>query len=769
MSQQGSYRIELDRFAISNLGINAAETTKGINDAISWAKSQGFVHVILPSGNYIVRMDPSTLVAINMLSGIHLELEQGCVIMLEGNSSPSYTIVEMRGINNAKISGGKLVGDKKNHVYEIFVKFVRGGINADGTLNNDPNWIRSEVIDRYANPGLLASFRLWSIAGVNATGYQFYQYKDTVSKTTLTGSRTNGVFAPASSGGRGWFLNEDKDLSKNNKMIFAIPITAPLTDSQIADIRAKVDNSFYTHESGYGIGSFGSNNIEISNMEISNCTGDGILTGYEKYQLDPTLYTQEQMGQNVLIHDCHIHHCRRQGISICASNDTHIYRNKIHHIGYDDDGVTTNFRNGTPPMFGIDIESMYSETNIPYKTADRPNGFELNYRIFIQDNYIYNNARGHLVNADGTNLLIEGNTFEGVNIGGVSSNPNFANVKYINNSFDGCELWVQGDNFVNGAVIRNGNLRLLDVRGAVVQNCQVKNGLVYGSSVYGYFGSPAVDVAKGTFTFKSPHLMGNGAQVSFEQWSGKIPTGISTDKLYYTVNVTSLGFQVSESQGGVPVIFKDAGVTGFNLGRYNYGRCYLSNITVERDWRSDNSLTPNFNLLAAGAVIKDVTVKNYDVSILVPQDYAGRPIVVEGLTLIEGSARFEGCHISNSEFIRAKTPLLGSTDIQLGSSDTKYMRQNTLRNGLFQNLGLVMDGNSLVTGTTFINAVVGKADNNKKAVISHSFFDNSKINFNWLRQNKSAIITKSVFRGVTVTGTAPYIWLDDISDLGSTV
>ncbi|WP_138752503.1 right-handed parallel beta-helix repeat-containing protein [Paenibacillus sinopodophylli] len=766
MTQHTTYRLELDRFKVSNTGRNAAETTKGINDAIVWAKQEGYSHVVLPSGIYSVKLDPSMLIAIKMQSGIHLELEQGCEIVLEPNSSPNYSIIDMTAVNDAKVSGGKLIGDKKKHVYEIYVKFVRGGVNADGTLNNDPNWIRSEVIDRYANPGLLASFRLWSIAGVNAVSYSFYQYKDTVSKATLVGFRTNGVFAPTSSAGRGWFLNEDKDVSRNNKMVFAIPLTSPLTDGKISEIAAKVDSSYYTHEGGYGIGSFGSNHIEISHIEISDCVGDGIMTGWEKYQLDPAAYTQEQMGQHVLIHDCHIHHCRRQGISLCASSDTHVFRNRIHHIGFDDDGVTTNFRNGTPPMFGIDIESMYGETNIPIKSPDRPNGLELNYRIRITDNYVYSNVRGHFVNSDGTDVTVTNNTFEGGNVGGVSSNSIFPYVKFINNTFIGCELWVQGDQFVNGAVIQNGNLRLLDVRGAVVQNCKIMNGAVHGSSVYGYFGSPAVDVSKGVFTFKTAHNMGNGAQVAFEQWVGKVPTGISVDKLYYTVNVTSLGFQVSESLGGAPVIIKDAGEAGFHVARYQYGRCYLSNITVEREWRKDNALTPNFNVLAAGAVIRNVTIKNYDLALLVPPDYAGRPNIIDGLTLIEGSARFEGSHISNSEFLRAKTPALGSTDIQLGSNDVKYKRQITLRNGLFQSLGLVVDGNVTVTGTTFLNGAVGKADNTNKAVIAQSYFESSKLNFNWLRQNQSVTVAKSVFKGVTVTGTAPYIRLIDNTDLG---
>lgn len=767
MQQYGSYRIELDRFNISNDNSNAATTTKGINDAIVWANSEGYQHIVLPSGTYCVRMDPSSLVAIKLVSGIHLELEQGCAIEMETNSSPSYSIIEMKAISDAKLSGGQLIGDKKTHLYEIYVNFTRGGINADGTLNDNPNWIRSDVLDRYEHPGLLTNFRLWSMTGVNASSYQFYQYKDTMSKATFVGSRTNGAFAPANPAGRGWLLNEDKDVSKNNKMVFAILLPTPLTDSQISALRGKVDNVAYTHEKGYGVSVLGSNQIEISNIEISNCTGDGIYSSWEQYYDDPSLYTQEQMGYQILIHDTNIHHCRRQGISLCGSNDVHVYRNHIHHIGFDDDGVTSNFRNGTSPMFGIDIESQVSETNIPVKSATNPSGFELNYRIYITDNYIYSNARGHFVNVDGTEINLVGNNFEGKNVGGVSSYSNYPLVAYINNSFTDCDLSVQGDNFVNGAVFVRGNLKLNDVRGAVVQNCVIKDGMVSGSSVYGYFGTPAVNVTTGTFTYSTPHGMGNGAQISFEQWVGKVPTGISIDKLYYTVNISSVAFQVSETKGGPPVVIKDAGQPGFNISRFNYGRCYLSNITIERDWRNDNALARNFNILAAGAVIRNVTVKNYDVLINVPQDYVGRPNMINGITVIEGSAKFEASHISNSEFIRAKSTVMGASDVQLGSTDAKFTRQVTLRSSLLQNSGIAVDGNSIVSGTTFLNSAIGKSDNTNKAVFSQSYLENTKVNLNWIRQNQSVTIAKSTFSGVTVTGTAPYVRLIDNTDLSS--
>lgn len=766
MNQYGSYRIELDRFSINNNSLNSSVTTDGINAALVWAKSEGYTHVILPRGRYTVKLNPSTSVAIKMQSGIHFELEEGCTIELEANSSPRYAIIEMKGIAGAKLSGGKLVGDKKNHIYEIYVKFVRGGVNADGSLNNDQSWIRSEIVDRYANPGLLSNFRLWSIGGVNATGFQFYQYKDTVSKDTFVGSRTNGLFAPANTEGRGWFLNEEGDVTKNNKMIFAIKPSTALTDQQILSIQAKVDHTFYTHEKGLGIGLYGSNQIDISGIEILNCTGDGILTEWQEYLLDPAQYTQEQMGQFIRIHDCHIHHCRRQGISLCASNDAHVFRNKIHDIGYDDDGVTTNFRNGTPPMFGIDIESMYSETNIPIKTPERLNGIEMNYRIRVSENYIYNNVRGHIINADGTDIIIENNTFEGYNVGGVSSNPNFRNVKFLNNTFNSCELTVQGDQFVNGGVFSKANLKLLDVRGAVVQNCMIKDGMVYGSNVYGYFGSPITNVAAGTFTYAAAHGMGNGAQVVFEQWVGQIPSGLSIDKLYYTVNVTTNGFQVSETLGGTPVVIKDGGQSGFNISRFNYGRCYLSNITIERDWRADNNLTYGLNLFSAGSVIENIKLKNYDFSLLVPQNYVGRPNTLKGLTLVEGSARFEGSHVSNAEFMRAKSTVMGAMDIQLGATQDGYNRQVTLRNSLFHNLGIIMDGNSLITGSTFLNASIGRANNTKKAIVAQSYLENTKVNFYWLTINQSVTLVKNVFKGVTIAGVSPYVSLVDNTDLG---
>ncbi|MFE5321179.1 right-handed parallel beta-helix repeat-containing protein [Paenibacillus sp. NPDC056579] len=757
-----TYRIELDRWGIKNDGTEAEAATKGINDALSWAKSAGYNHVVLPSGTYGLKLDSSGF-AIYMLSGIHFEMQDDCILQLEGNSFPEYRIIRIKSIDHAKVSGGLIIGDRASHQYEMYVRFVRGGVNADGSLNDDSRFIRSEIVDRYENPGLLSNFRLWSIDGITAGSYSFYQYKDTVSKDTLVGFRTNGGFAPASPTGRGWFDTIDKA----NKMVFVIDISAtPLTDQQIAQISAKVDSSYYTHESGHGIGIESSNNIVIEGVEIRHCTGDGILTGIGIHYEDPSQYTQEEMGHHIYIHGCYIHHTRRQGISLCGPNDVYVFNNTIHHIGYADDDVTVDFRSGTAPMFGIDIESMVSETNIPYASFYlNRDGLETNYRITIYNNYIHHNARGHFINADGTYITLQNNTFEGYTVGGISSNPNQWYVNYVNNTFVESTLVVSGNNTVNGAVVTKGNINLQNIQGATIENCNIRNGLFFGSSIYGYLGTPAsVNVATGTFTYSTAHGMGSGAQVSFEQWFGKVPAGISVDKLYYTVNTTSTSFQVSETAGGSPVVITDAGVKGFNISRYNYGRCYINNITVEKDWKDNNNYDGNtgFNIIMTGGTVRDITVKNSSVSIKPPDNYIGRPNTIEGLTAIECTGNLDGSRISSLKFMRAKTGALGG-DLNLGSSNV-YSRLY-VDSGLFQGIQVILLS-AYVANATFLNAKLYKPDQPFVSTLANSYMENSSISLNWITFEKTMTIAKCLFNN-TAVDISPAVKMIDNVDINT--
>lgn len=744
-----SYVIELNRWNVKNDGTDSFSTTKGINDALVWAKSQGYNHIVLPSGTYKLKMDNTSFSCIIMKSDMHFEMADGCKLELETNTSPWYRIFEVKGLKNVKITGGRIVGDKKTHLYELGVKLTRGGVNNDGSLNNNPNFIRSEVVDKYENPGLLKVFRLWTIPGITTTGYSFYQYKDIVSSNTLVGFRSNGQFAPAAPTGRGWF----ESIEKCNKMIFVIDITStPLTDTQIAQINAKVDSQHYTHEWGQGIEINGSNNVEINNVEISECTGDAISTGWLQYRLNPAEYTQEEMGSHIYIYRCNIHHCRRQGITLGASNDTYVFENEIHHIGKSGDGNISDFRNGIAPMFGIDIESMVGESNIPYKYPYyNRDGLEVNFRLYIFNNHIYQNERGHFVNSDGNYVIVENNVFEGYNVGNISSDPKTMGIKYLANTFINCSLIAKGDHFVNGATFTNGNCNLIDVEGAFVQNVQIKTGAFSVSGNYGYFGTPTVNAVTSTFIYNKPHEMGDTAKVCFEQWIGKVPAGIDVNKLYYVVNRTDTSFQVSEKEGGTPVVITDVGEPGFNISRYNYGRCYISNVLVERDWRVNTAVDVGFTLFMSGGVAKNIIVKNYDIDIRPPANYAGKPIIVEGLTVIEGAANLECCNISSGKFTKVKAKRMGG-DINFGSNDVKYTRRINAGQCLFENVDVNFEGNVVMTSSTFSKAGIGKsASSPKSAVLLTSYLEDSKINLYWLTTPNHMTIAKCIFNGVTIT------------------
>lgn len=725
------YVIDLIKWGIKIDNTDPTNTTNGINNAINWAKSQGYNKVFLGSGTYSI-----SLSGINIPSGIHLELAPDCILQLVTNSATGYSIIHFYQVNHAKFSGGKIIGDRQTHKYSLNIKWERGGVNTDGSLNTNSNFIRSEVLDRNAPEDAIIShsFRLWKPSGasVNLTenGYSFYQYKDTVTPSTFVNYRTNGVFAPSAPTGRGWF----DESNKCNKMIFVIDISAtPLTDADIAKLTAKVDTDAWTGEWGYGVSIEGSSYIEIENVDISECTGDAINTGFI-YSYDPSLYNKDtSIGHHIFIRNCNLHHCRRQGISLSGPNDIYVENNEIHHIGYNGDTASADFQYFTAPGYGIDIESLVSQSNLPYQDERVDvvkKGFEVNYRIFILNNFVHDNNKGHLVNVDGTYVTVENNLFRGA---GYVTAYDYPYMRWLNNTYQDCTLQLQADHFLNGGFLQNSVLSLINVNGAMIQNVKMKGGRVSGGATIGYFGYPkTVNVSTGTFTFAVAHGMGNGAKVVFEQWAGKIPSGLSTDKIYYTVNVSTYGFQVSETLGGTPVVITDSGTAGFNISRYNYGRLLIDGLLIEVDSLLDTS--SSFAITVAGAVIKNVTTKNVGIAIQVPSNYVGRPTVIEDISVIEGGANFQGSYVSNGRFIRSKSKGYGLNNA-IGIQNSQYLRTNIL-NSLFQNSDIDM-GNVLIDNCTLIGSNLQKVnDTASYSTILRTYIENASVLLHWITDQK---------------------------------
>lgn len=120
-------------------------------------------------------------------------------------------------------------------------------------------------------------------------------------------------------------------------------------------------------EAGHGISILGCSNIHISNVEISQCWGDGIYLGAEPGE-DGT-----RCSSDITIENCNLHHNRRSNLSITDVTQNVTIRN-----------CQFNYAGGTDPQFGINIE---------------PNDNTGNYRcehIKIYDSTCKGNAKGSM-------------------------------------------------------------------------------------------------------------------------------------------------------------------------------------------------------------------------------------------------------------------------------------------------------------------------------------------------------------------------------------
>lgn len=90
-----------------------------------------------------------------------------------------------------------------------------------------------------------------------------------------------------------------------------------------------------THEFGHGVRIAHSNHILIKDMKIEHMTGDAVtIGGMGKYN----------NSCDVIVTNCELFDCRRQGITISGVNGCEVSYNTIYRIG------------GTHPQAGIDVE-----------------------------------------------------------------------------------------------------------------------------------------------------------------------------------------------------------------------------------------------------------------------------------------------------------------------------------------------------------------------------------------------------------------------------
>ena len=115
------YTIDNAQFGIDSSGENARATTDGINEALAWAKAQGYEYIRFAEGTYLIQctwnnryIAPTD--GILVPSGLILDLGDA-VFQMETNGYPAYCVFGVVDQNDVTILGGTLVGDLETHIY----------------------------------------------------------------------------------------------------------------------------------------------------------------------------------------------------------------------------------------------------------------------------------------------------------------------------------------------------------------------------------------------------------------------------------------------------------------------------------------------------------------------------------------------------------------------------------------------------------------------------------------------------------------------------
>lgn len=132
------------------------------------------------------------------------------------------------------------------------------------------------------------------------------------------------------------------------------------------------------HDEGHGICVWNqSSSVVIDGLVMRDFTGDGVL-------VHGGGTSASMLTRDVVVRNSEIYRCRRQGVSVVRGQRVVVENNDIHDIS------------GVAPQFGIDLET--------------PKGQGRSSDVLIRGNRFRNNAGGHVVNFDATNVWIDSNT-----------------------------------------------------------------------------------------------------------------------------------------------------------------------------------------------------------------------------------------------------------------------------------------------------------------------------------------------------------------------
>lgn len=374
------YTIPLSSYNINNSSANATNTTKGINDAILYAKNNGYDGVKLPKGKYYIDtsvVNNTTITSadgsetfvyakkgICMQSDLELILED-CILEMIPTEDPTYCILNTVNCDNVKITGGTIIGDKLTHNYgmRILGSTLKLATLDDSTGNEVASttdvvtgfiekFVTYDTNQQIALPTTMSLVPLWDTNQNSVYGTKkVYCYDSNNKFLGICTKKTMGDFTL---------------LDNTKKIRIVIPNEAKNGYNFAKGVWALSQRTlWWTYEFGGGIMFGYGSNLIIDGTTIRDCIGD--CMGSVDLPLEKPL-------NNVKIINCDLSGSRRQGISFVGDGENYLIENcKIHDI------------NGIDPQFGIDIEHYGVVKNVVTNKCD-----------------FYNNKMGDINNNNGT-------------------------------------------------------------------------------------------------------------------------------------------------------------------------------------------------------------------------------------------------------------------------------------------------------------------------------------------------------------------------------
>lgn len=111
------YTINITKFGIRADKTEAIATTNGINEAIEWAKTEGYNTVRLPEGDYLIHCIGETdwYATNGIFVPTNMTLDLGNArLHVAPNDSKHYALIQIDHVENTTIRGGHLIGDRKD-------------------------------------------------------------------------------------------------------------------------------------------------------------------------------------------------------------------------------------------------------------------------------------------------------------------------------------------------------------------------------------------------------------------------------------------------------------------------------------------------------------------------------------------------------------------------------------------------------------------------------------------------------------------------------